>query len=154
VADVNLDGNLIPRVGLDNTRADCAPDAEFKLVNDTTTIPPPNQRGVDGAPNSSNFPYTQPLLGNNGTCGRNTVRLNSLTNMDWSLFKRFRLKQSGPLGSGPFALEVRLEMFNIFNTPYLTVQGNAWRTVSSPAFAQVNAAGASRRGQLGLKLVW
>jgi len=154
IQDVNLDGELIPRVGLDNTRADCNPSGTGFTLGDASTIPPPNQRGVDGAPNTSNFIYTQPLLGNNGRCGRNTLRLNSLTNMDWSFFKRVRLADAGPVGSGPFMLEFRAEFFNIFNTPYLTGQGTAFRTVSSPSFGLLNAAGAARRAQFALKVTW
>ena len=54
-------------------------------------IPAASARAVNGSPNSSNFRYTQPLLGNNGSCGRNSFRMNSLTNFDWSFFKDTRL---------------------------------------------------------------
>ncbi len=140
ISDVNLDGNLIPRVGLDNTRANCAAGAEFTLVNNTT--------------NSSGFAFTQPLLGNPGTCGRNSVRLNSLTNIDMSVIKNIRIVERGFAGSGPWDLQFRTEAYNVFNTPYLTVAGNGWRTVSSAQFAVINSAGATRRLQLALKLNW
>ena len=154
ISDVNLDGDSVPGVGIDNTRANCtAGGAGFTLGN-PSTIPPPNQRGINGALNSSNFLYTQPLLGNGGNCGRNTLRLNSLTSVDWSLFKSTRIVESGPLGSGPWNLEFRWEIYNILNIPYLAVQGNNWRTVSSPGFGLVNAAGATRKMQLALRLLW
>lgn len=154
IADVNLDGNFIPRVGLDNTRANCDPRGRGFKLGDPSTIPPPNQRGIDGAPNSSNFAFTQPLLGNDGTCGRNTLRMNSFTNFDWSFFKNIQLAEKGPLGSGPWTLQFRAELFNVFNIPFLTAQGNAWRTLNSPGFGLWNAAAASRRAQLALKLLW
>jgi hypothetical protein len=135
-SDVNLDGNFIP-TGSDNTRPNCAPAARF----------------VFGDP-AANAGITQPLLGNNGTCGRNSVRMNSLTNFDWSFFKNFELTESGPAGSGPWVLQFRAEMYNIFNVPFLTAQTDAWRTVSSPRFGLFNAAGLTRRMQLALRLSW
>jgi len=142
VPDVNLDGNFISP-GLDNTRANCDPaGTHFSL----------------GAPASISG-FSQPLLGNDGTCGRNSVRMNSLTNFDWSFFKDTELAERGPWGSGPWKLQFRAEMYNIFNTPFLTAQGNAWRTVpasslSSTLFGTVNAAGNARKMQLALKLSW
>lgn len=154
IQDSNLDGNLIPRVGLDNTRANCAAGAEFHLVNSPNDIPAPGIRGVNNSANSSNFGFTQALLGNAGTCGRNSVRLNSLTNVDMSISKNILLIERGFMGSGPWNLQFRTEAYNVFNTQYLTVSGNAWRTVSSSQFAVVNSAGATRRLQLALKLIW
>jgi len=154
VVDVNLDGNLIPRVGLENTRADCVPGGKDFTLGDLSTIPAANTRGINGAPNSSNFRYVQPLLGHNGTCGRNTARMRSIPNVDWSVFKNFRLFEHGPLSSGPWSLQFRSEFYNIFNIPFLTAQGNGWRTLNSPQFGQVNAAGAARKIQLALKLTW
>jgi hypothetical protein len=135
--DVNLDGNFIP-TGSDNTRPNCA---------STGT------RFVFGDP-AADFGYSQPLLGNNGSCGRNSVRMNSLTNFDWSFFKNFELVESGPAGSGPWTLQFRAEMYNIFNTPFLTAQTDAWRTLSSPRFGLFNAAGLTRRMQFALRLSW
>jgi hypothetical protein len=135
--DVNVDGAIIPRVGLDNTRANCAPNFSFDFNSPSATS------GI-----------SQPLLGNNGTCGRNSVRLPSLNNVDLSVFKDIRLAESGFLGSGPWNLQFRTEAFNVFNSAYLTANGNGWRTANSAAFGIANAAGASRRLQLALKLTW
>lgn len=155
ITDLNLDGNLIPTPnGSDNTRADCNPGGVGFVFGQAGSIPASNQRGVNGAPNSSNFRYTQPLLGHDGTCGRNTLRMNGLTNFDWSVFKDFTLAEKGPLGSGPWNLQFRAELYNVFNIPFLTAQGDAWRTVSSGAFGLYNAAGATRRVQLALRLSW
>lgn len=139
---MNQDGNLVDvGTSLDNTRANCSPAGiRFKLV------------GMGDAPD--NFGFTQPLVGNNGTCGRNNIRMRSLTNFDWSFFKDFQLRKGGPLDSGPWNLQFRAEMYNIFNVPFLSAQGNNWRTVSSPAFGFANAAGITRRVQFALKLTW
>ncbi len=137
VADVNLDGNSISP-SLDNTRPNCDPaGTHFTL----------------GAPAAISG-FSQPLLGNDGTCGRNNVRMNSLTNFDWSFFKDTELAESGPWGSGPWKLQFRAEMYNIFNLPFLTAQGDAWRTITSSSFGTVNAAGIPRKMQLALKLSW
>jgi hypothetical protein len=137
VADVNLDGNFI-NPSLDNTRPNCDPaGTHFAL----------------GAPAAISG-FSQPLLGNNGTCGRNNVRMNRLTNFDWSFFKDTTLTESGPWGSGPWKLQFRAEMYNIFNTPFLTAAGDAWRTITSSSFGTVNTAGNPRKMQLALKLSW
>jgi hypothetical protein len=136
IPDVNLDGNSI-RAGLDNTRANCAPGATFRMGDPTS---------IAG--------FTQPLLGNNGTCGRDTVRMSSLVNFDWSFFKDFTLAEKGPRGSGPWTLQFRAELYNIFNNPFLTATGEAWRTVSSPSFGQFNSAGSTRKTQFALRLTW
>ena len=137
ITDVNLDGNFIP-TGSDNTRPNCDPaGTHFAL-------------GVPAAISG----FSQPLLGNDGTCGRNSVRMNRLTNFDWSFFKDTELTESGPWGSGPWKVQFRAEMYNIFNTPFLTASGDGWRTKSSSTFGQVNAAGNARKMQLALKLSW
>ena len=153
VSDLNLDGNFIP-TGMDNTRANCDASGVGFVFGDPSTIPAPNQRGVNGAANPSNFAYTQPLLGNNGTCGRNNIRMNSLLNFDWGMSKETTLSESGFLGSGPVVLQLRTEAYNVFNTPFLTAQGDNWRTLSSPSFGLYNAAGATRRLQFGARLTW
>lgn len=136
IADVNLDGNFIPGAS-DNTRANCGPGARFGLGD------PANTSG-----------FSQPLLGNDGTCRRNSIRMRSLTNFDWSLFKDAVLAERGPLGSGPWNVQFRAEFYNVFNTPFLTAQGDAWRTVGSPSFGAVTSAGIARKVQLALKLIW
>ncbi len=153
IADVNLDGNFIP-TGADNTRADCNIGGVGFTFGDPSTIPTPAERGVNGAPNSSNFAYTQPLLGNNGTCGRNNIRMNNLTNFDWSLFKETTISEAGFFGSAPLVLQLRAEAYNIFNVPFLTAQGDNWRTVASPSFGLYNAAGSTRRMQFAVRLSW
>jgi len=137
ITDVNLDGNFIP-TGSDNTRPNCDPaGTHFTLGSPATTSG-----------------FSQPLLGNDGTCGRNNVRMNSLPNFDWSFFKDTELAESGPCGSGPWTLQFRAEMYNIFNTPFLSASGDGWRTITSSSFGAVNAAGNARKMQLALRLSW
>jgi hypothetical protein len=137
IADVNLDGNFIP-TGADNTRANCDPyGVRFRLG--------------DAA---GNLGFTQPLLGQNGTCGRNNIRMSDLANFDWSFFKNTELAERGPLGPGPWNLQFRAEMYNVFNIPFRTAQGDGWRTVASPSFGLFNAAGITRRIQFALRLTW
>ncbi|MGB9072683.1 MAG: carboxypeptidase regulatory-like domain-containing protein [Terriglobales bacterium] len=137
VPDVNLDGNFIP-TGSDNTRPNCDPTGTHFALGAPA--------GISG--------FSQPLLGNDGTCGRNSVRMNRLTNFDWSFFKDTELTESGPWGSGPWKLQFRAELYNIFNTPFLTASGDGWRTITSSSFGTVNAAGNARKMQLALKLIW
>jgi hypothetical protein len=137
VTDVNLDGNLIPVTGADNTRANCAADAWFRLGNAGQT-----------------HGFSQPLLGNNGSCGRNTVRMNRLVNFDWSLFKETTLTEGSFLGSAPLIMQLRAEAYNVFNVPFLTAQGDNWRTIASSSFGLFNAAGATRRMQMAVRLSW
>ncbi len=150
IPDGNLDGNLVGASAAleDNTRANCDPAG----VRFTLGYPVGVFSGV-----------SQPLLGNNGTCGRNSIRMPGLTNFDWALSKDFRLAEGGPLGSGPWELQFRTEALNVFNIPFLTATGDAWRTASNIGasnivltgpFAKVNAAGSTRKLQFALKLIW
>jgi len=137
---VNLDGNYIPN-GDDNTRANFNVGGKGFKLNNSASIQEQTQ-------------YTQPLLGNNGTAGRNTVRLPDLLDIDWSLQKEWRLSEGGVHGSGPWGLQFRTEAYNLFNNPYLRPSTDNWRTVSSTGFGLLNSAGPSRSLQLALKLVW
>jgi hypothetical protein len=150
ITDVNLDGQ---GSGVEaGARASCvAGGAPFTFGSN---IPPANQRGVNGAPNTANFRYVQPLLGNNGTCGRNTERMNNILNFDWTFRKSVLLLESGPLGMGPVGVEFRADLFNVFNVPFLTAAGDDFRNLASPNFGLANAAGATRRVQLALRLTW
>ncbi len=140
ITDINMDGNSVRSgSGLeDNTRANCDPAGVHFVL---------------GAPASTSG-ISQPLLGNNGTCGRNSIRMRGLTNLDWALSKELRLAESGPMGSGPWDLQFRTEALNVFNVPFLTATGDAWRTVGNARFAQMNAAASTRKLQFALKLIW
>jgi hypothetical protein len=140
ISDVNIDGVTAPS-GADNTRADCNPaGASFRLG--------------DAASIAAQTRFTQPLLGNNGTCGRNIYRLNSLVSFNWAFAKDFRLTESGPLGSGPWSLQFRTEIYNMFNNPNRTVSSYADLTLTNPQFGLYDTAGSPRTLQLSLRLNW
>ncbi len=140
ISDVNIDGVTAPS-GADNTRANCNPaGASFKLG--------------DAASIAAQTRFTQPLLGNDGTCGRNIYRLNSLVSFNWAFAKDFRLTESGPLGSGPWSLQFRTEIYNMFNNPNRTVSSYADLTLTNPQFGLYDTAGSPRTLQLSLRLNW
>jgi hypothetical protein len=140
ISDVNIDGVTAPS-GADNTRANCNPEgSSFKLGN--------------AAAIAAQTRFTQPLLGNDGTCGRNIYRLNSLVNFDWGFAKDYQLKESGPLGSGPWTLQFRTDVYNMFNNPNRTVSSYADLTLTNPQFGLFDTSGSSRTLQLALRLTW
>ena len=140
ISDVNIDGVTAPS-GADNTRANCAAGGtSFKLGN--------------AASIAAQTRFTQPLLGNDGTCGRNVYRLNSLVNFNWAFAKDFRLTESGPLGSGPWTLQFRTEVYNMFNNPNRTVASYTDLTLTNSRFGLFDTAGAPRTLTLALKLIW
>jgi hypothetical protein len=140
ITDVNLDGNYIPN-GDDNTRANLNQGGHgFKLNNAASIV--------------AQTKYSQPLLGNAGTSGRNTQRLRDILDFDWAAQKEWKIRQSGVLNSGPWALQFRTEAYNIFNHPYLKPSGDNWRTVSSAGFGLLNSAAPSRNLQFALRVVW
>jgi hypothetical protein len=145
IADVNIDGVLTP-AGADNTRANCnAGGATFQLGNPASL--------------AAQTRYTQPLLGNDGTCGRNRFRLNSLSAFNWAFSKDFRLTERGLMGSGPWSIQFRAEVYNVFNHPDPTVSGAGSLTLTTPpnpnpSFGLYNTAGSPRTMQLALKLLF
>ena len=122
---------------LDNVRASCEAGAGFAF----------NRPGVG-------FGYAQPLLGNMGTCGRNTERIANLLNFDWTVSKSVLLAERGPLGSGPWKAEIRADLLNVFNVPYLFPSGDDYRNLASQGFGLANSAGATRRIQMALRVTW
>jgi hypothetical protein len=82
----------------------------------------------------------QPRL---GTCGRNTLRGPGLTNFDFALARTF-----GYFGEGR-NLELRWEMFNMFNTPQF---GLPERNINNAAAGRITTlAGDPRLMQFALK---
>ena len=78
-----------------------------------------------------------------GTCGRNTLRGPGITNFDFALARTFEY-----FGEGR-NLELRWEMFNMFNTPQF---GLPERNVNSSAFGRITTlSGDPRLMQFALK---
>ncbi|HUO33398.1 MAG TPA: carboxypeptidase regulatory-like domain-containing protein [Candidatus Acidoferrum sp.] len=140
ISDVNIDGVTTP-AGADNTRANCAAVGRGFTLGDAASI-------------AEQTRFSQPFLGNDGTCGRNIYRLNGLSEFDWTLAKSFLLRESGVLGSGPWRLQFRADLFNILNHPNLTVSNASVLTLTNPRFGLFDTAGAPRTIQFALKLYW
>jgi hypothetical protein len=104
----------------------------------------PNKLGGIGSGNpyydpTSWAPVTEVRFGNTG---RNSVRGPGWTNLDLSLFRRFPI--------GRFALEGRVEAFNVTNTPHFR---NPNGDVGSSGFMTITGAqGDERQIRLGLRL--
>jgi hypothetical protein len=95
--------------------------------------------------NTSNFPFTQPLLGNIGNMGRNLLRLNKFQDFDWAFYKNTKITER-------HALQFRLEMFNVFNHPIFSRFVN---TLSSPDFGKYQGTDIdTRRMQVALKYIF
>ncbi len=150
IADVNVDGSLTN--GLDNTRVSLrAGGHDFHLSRAATVS---NTQGTNPILSDPALRYVPTLLGNTGTLGRDTFRMPSLPDVDWSAVKQTQLSEHGLAGSTPLTLEVRADAFNIFNIPFLTATGTNWNTFSSSAFGLVNAAGNTRKVQIAAKLTF
>ena len=150
IADVNGDGSLTN--GLDNTRVSLRPGGhDFRLSKAATVT---NTTGANPFLADSALRYAPTLLGHSGTLGRNTFRMPSLPNVDWSLVKETALAERGWAGSSPVALQIRADAFNVFNLPFVTATGSNWNTLSSPAFGLVNTAGNTRKLQVAAKITF
>jgi Carboxypeptidase regulatory-like domain len=139
ISDVNLDGNTTGGSALDNTLANC---------NGIGT-------GVSlGHQFSSSYSYTQALLGQAGTCGRNIARQPGLFNLNSSLTKSFALFEHGPMGSGPWNLQLRWEVYNTVNNPSFYVASVNNLYVSNPTtFGQLTAL-SQRKMEMAIRLLW
>jgi Carboxypeptidase regulatory-like domain len=103
-------------------------------------------RGVGiGCANTSNFPLTQPLLGNLGTSPRNLLRLAHFTDYDAGLLKDTKITEK-------MNLQFRWEVYNVFNHPNLSGFLN---TLTSPNFGTyTSTASNERQMQYSLKVIF
>ncbi|MBL8216672.1 MAG: TonB-dependent receptor [Bryobacterales bacterium] len=110
----------------------------------------PAPAGSAGAPNGLNadpvanrriatyaesLGLSQPLLGNVGTLGRSTNRLNGLAQFDWNAYKRFEITER-------VNLQLRCEIYNVFNHHAFQ---DVNRNISNPAFGQYTTVAQSQR---------
>ncbi|MEZ5362025.1 MAG: TonB-dependent receptor [Bryobacterales bacterium] len=80
-----------------------------------------------------------------GTSGRNIMRAPGAVNLDFSLFRRFPIKER-------LVLEFRAESYNFTNTPHFNSPGSS---VNSASFMQVlSAVQDQRQFRFGLRLQW
>lgn len=90
--------------------------------------------------------YTVPAGYTYGTAGRNSLRTQGYWNLDSSVFRLF------PVGEGR-QIEIRAEVFNLFNTPILGTPNADLNSGSS--FGTINGtANTSREMQLGAKFIF
>ncbi|MGD1096361.1 MAG: carboxypeptidase regulatory-like domain-containing protein [Bryobacteraceae bacterium] len=139
-SDVNMDGNTAGGTASDNTLANCLPLSAGGL------------RLSSGF--SSPYSYSQPLLGNNGSCGRNVAREPGLFNINTSLMKSFLLGEHGPLGSGPWNLQLRAEYYNTLNDPRFYVASVNSLYVSNPTTFGSLTALPQRKAEMAIRLIW
>jgi hypothetical protein len=87
-----------------------------------------------------------PAAGTQGTAGRNSVRGPGTRTLDLSLFKTFRL-------AGRSALELRIEAFNVFDTPLYNQPNNV---VGDPNFGKITGTrlNSERQVQLAARVVF
>jgi hypothetical protein len=108
----------------------------------------PNTLNADIQPISTfaaNLGLSQPLLGNFGTLGRNTHRLNGAKNFDWTISKNFVVTER-------IKLQVRGEFYNIFNNVAFQ---DVNRNISGATFGQYTTVTQdSRNIQLGARVVF
>jgi hypothetical protein len=88
---------------------------------------------------------SQPLIGNIGTLGRGTHRLDNQINFDWMVYRHVPITER-------VRLQFRCEMYNAFNSAYFQdVQAN----ISNPGFGQyTTTVQDSRFLQLGLRVIF
>jgi hypothetical protein len=104
-----------------------------------------NTSGTSTCTNTSGFPLTQPLLGNFGTSGRNSLRLDNLVNFDWGILKDTPVTEK-------IKVQFRWEMYNVFNHANFSGFQN---TLSSAFFGlYTTTATDQRKMQASLKVIF
>jgi hypothetical protein len=113
-------------------------------------IPTPAARGVNSTAaqrntNTSAYPLAQPLLGQYGNLGRNTLRLNGLTQFDWAVLKNTSVGED-------LNLQFRADFFNVFNNTSFAGFQNVLTSSGFGTYTTTDTR--AREIQLGLKLIW
>ena len=113
------------------------------LNGDATKLHPvPN---LNSPAPQANMPVSEPLLGNDGTSGRNRLRLAGLTNFDVAFSKLFKFTESK-------RFQLRWEMFNALNHPNLSGYNNNF---ASGAFNTYNTTATNmRQMQVSAKFIF
>jgi hypothetical protein len=113
------------------------------LNGDATKLHPvPN---LNSPAPQANMPVSEPLLGNDGTSGRNHLRLAGLTDFDVAFSKLFKFTESK-------RFQLRWEMFNALNHPNLSGYKNNF---ASGAFNTYNSTATNmRQMQVSAKFIF
>jgi hypothetical protein len=142
ITDVALLGGGVDRANGNVTAFHPAPAGSAAAA----AIPALCARGIgSGCTNTSNFPLTQPLLGNFGDSARNQLRLADFTDADLGLYKTTHVREN-------IAVQFRWETYNLFNHANFYGFQNM---LSSPSFGTyTSTANAMRTMQFGLKVLF
>lgn len=113
-----------------------------------------NAAAVHPVPFSANFvepanlPVSEPLLGHDGTSGRNQLYLNGLFNLDVTFMKNINITESK-------YFQLRWEIYNSLNHPVFGGAGGFITSINSPNFGNyVATANTARQMQLALKFIF
>jgi hypothetical protein len=129
--------------GIDsNLNLDSAADRTIRNPNGTpntasTVTPLRNSAGqiVAYLADNPNAEYIQAGLGARANSARNTMRLPGINNLDFSIFKNFRLGEVTKI-------QLRADMFNAFNHPqYIPGSPNTVSPISTTGVSNVNTVG-------------
>jgi hypothetical protein len=144
-------------VGSSNDRANLSgPLNSFHAAaagsNAAALIPSRCARGVNTSSSAatictdpSGFLFTQPLLGNPGTLGRNVFPLANFQEFDWAMLKNTKVTER-------FTFQFRWEAINVFNHTNFSGFTNS---LTSASFGQyTSTASNSRQMQAGLKVIF
>jgi len=109
-------------------------------------IPTTNPDGIPSTTERVAF-FGQPEPGTNGTLGRNTYEGPGFANLDFSLFKNFKIEAINEESR----LQLRFELFNAFNRVNL---GQPDNRLENPGFGRSGSAFDARQIQFGLKFIF
>jgi hypothetical protein len=92
----------------------------------------------------SSSAFAPPAPNHFGNAGIGIIHAPSLKNYDFSIFRRFAIREA-------LRLEYRAEFYNLTNTPFF---GNPNTNINSGAFGTITSASGSRRIQMGMRLTF
>jgi len=151
------------RSGAESPTGECAGDASWNRINQTYgtlrfwensvnpgagpfKIPTTNPDGIPSTDERVAF-FGQPEPGTNGTLGRNTYEGPGFANLDFSLFKSFKIKAINEESR----IQLRFELFNTFNRVNFRQPSNV---LDDSLFGRAGSAFDARQIQFGLKFIF
>jgi len=109
-------------------------------------IPTANESGVPSTAEKKAY-FGMPAPGTNGNLGRNTYEGPGFVNVDFSLFKNFKIPQINEQSM----LQLRFEFFNLLNRPNFY---QPTPQINSTSFGRATDSFAARQIQFGLKFIF
>jgi len=146
--DFNADGNAndrpnTPSIG--NT-VSSEKSSWVNLAAGPFNIPTANENGVPSTAEKKAF-FGVPAPGSDGNLGRNTYEGPGFANLDFSLFKNFKIPQINEQSM----VQLRFEFFNMLNRVNFYQPTNA---INSTSFGRATDTFAARQIQFGLKFIF